>query len=420
MSEKEASERKRRKTEETERIPRLAPTAGTPEDMGPSPIPRYLLRIQYDGTAFHGFQRQANARSVQGCVEDALTKFTGGSAEEPIKIVGSSRTDAGVHALDATAHVDLPRTSKRHPGKTMAPHKASTVMKAVNHFLRRAAPDACVAEVVRVNGAKFHARYSATGRTYHYRMHVSEAPPSIFERGRVWHVAAGNGTGVLEGVHDTPGGCPRGGRGGDGDGIGAGWGLDIDAMRDAASRLLGTHDFSSFRANGCQANSPVRTLTSVSIEQTPNWPPFSGADARTDDLSGVLVEDEEEDEGSSRGTRKRKGVPFLSEKGRTSRKGTEDSGGGGGGGDDVSARAPGRIVQGGLVLTFEGPSFLYHQVRLMVATLRAVGAGEIAPDQIQALLDAKNPNAVPAMAPACGLYLARVHYDGTREFYARD
>ena len=74
------------------------------------PFARYLLRIQYDGGAFHGFQRQANARTVQGCVEEAMAKFTG--VEGGVHaITGSSRTDAGVHALDATAHVDIVRTT---------------------------------------------------------------------------------------------------------------------------------------------------------------------------------------------------------------------------------------------------------------------------------------------------------------------
>jgi len=87
---------------------------------GPRTAPRYLLRIQYDGTNFHGFQRQANARTVQGVVEDALGAFAGGGgkgkgAHEPIRTCGSSRTDAGVHALDNTVHVDLSRVSNRKP-----------------------------------------------------------------------------------------------------------------------------------------------------------------------------------------------------------------------------------------------------------------------------------------------------------------
>jgi tRNA pseudouridine38-40 synthase len=253
-------------------------------------IPRYLLRIQYDGTNFHGFQRQPNARTVQGCIEKALGQFAG--SEGPILTTGSSRTDAGVHATDATAHVDLTRTSKRHPGRAMPPHAPHTVMRAVNHFLQKSAPDACVAACMRVDPARFHARFSATGRTYHYRVHVSPAPPSIFERGRVWHVAAGNGTGVCAGAAAAArDGAAAAGAGGKVEEVGAagdegvedaGWGgLDIDAMRDAASRLLGTHDFSSFRAAGCQATSPVRTLTSLSIEQTPTWPPFPNTQAGT-------------------------------------------------------------------------------------------------------------------------------------------
>ena len=169
--------------------------------------PRYLLRIQYDGTNFHGFQRQANARTVQGVVEDALGAFAGGGgkgkgAHEPIRTCGSSRTDAGVHALDNTVHVDLSRVSNRKPSgdaRALPPHKPHTIVAAVNHFLKKTAPDARLTGCVRVDPQKFHARFSATGRTYHYRMHVSPEPPSLFERGRVWHVSSGNGTGVMVG-----------------------------------------------------------------------------------------------------------------------------------------------------------------------------------------------------------------------------
>ena len=182
-------------------------SAPGPSKMGaPRTAPRYLLRIQYDGTNFHGFQRQANARTVQGVVEDALGAFAGGGgkgkgAHEPIRTCGSSRTDAGVHALDNTVHVDLSRVSNRKPSGDAAlpPHKPHTIVAAVNHFLKKTAPDARLTGCVRVDPQKFHARFSATGRTYHYRMHVSPEPPSLFERGRVWHVSSGNGTGVMVG-----------------------------------------------------------------------------------------------------------------------------------------------------------------------------------------------------------------------------
>ena len=212
----------------------------------PSRPARYLLRVQYDGTNFHGFQRQAKARTVQGCVEDALSRFVGGekkgdddaSVASGVLTHGSSRTDAGVHALDATMHVDLTRVSRRTPSLTPKPFEAHAVMSATNHFLRRAgANDARVWACARVCPETFHARYSATARTYVYRLRVSPAhrPPSVFEKGKVWHV-----------VRDEP--------------------LDVNAMREAARLLTGARDFSSFRARGCQAKSAARTVDALDVE----------------------------------------------------------------------------------------------------------------------------------------------------------
>ena len=380
-------------------------TAPGPSIMGATArtAPRYLLRIQYDGTNFHGFQRQANARTVQGVVEDALGAFAGGGgkgkgAHEPIRTCGSSRTDAGVHALDNTVHVDLSRVSNRKPSVDAAlpPHKPHTIVAAVNHFLKKTAPDARLTGCVRVDPQKFHARFSATGRTYHYRMHVSPEPPNLFERGRVWHVSSGNGTRVMVGG----GGGERGsGVKGDGD-----WGLDLEAMRAAAAHLVGERDFSTFRASGCQASSPVRTLWDIRVDASASWPPFPAAaieSARPDDFSKTQVIDEDEDED---------GI------GQERRKKRTKTGGVDGG---TQARRRGPLTLGGVVITVSGPSFLYHQVRLMVSTLRAVGAGAIDPDDVPALLARKTPAAVPAMAPAHGLYLGRVHYDGTREWSPR-
>ena len=372
--------------------------------------PRYLLRVQYDGTNFHGFQRQANARTVQGCVEDALDAFAGGGGgggggggegaetmRSSIVTHGSSRTDAGVHALDNTMHVDLPpRVSRREPTRTLPPHEPHVVASALNHFLKkRGAPDVAVTRCIRVDPDRFHARFSATGRTYHYRMHVSPTPPSLFERGRVWHVCSGAGD--RPGAGDSPGG--------DSPGAADGWGLDVDAMRRAAAHLVGTHDFSTFRASGCQASSPVRTLWDVRVDAAPSWPPFPAIPAtdstRLDDFSKVEVTTEAE---SSDGGKDR----ARALRGRTDRPGAEPR---------RPHPPPSRpLTSGGVVITAVGPSFLYHQVRLMVATLRAIGAGEMDPAAVPMLLALRTPTAVPAMAPAHGLYLGRVHYDGTREW----
>ena len=383
---------------------------GVPSMGATRAAPRYLLRVQYDGTNFHGFQRQANARTVQGCVEDALHAFAGGGGgggggggegaetmSSSIVTHGSSRTDAGVHALDNTMHVDLPpRVSRREPTKALPPHEPHVVASALNHFLKkRGAPDVAVTRCIRVDPNRFHARHSATGRTYHYRMHVSPTPPSLFERGRVWHVCSGAGDrplgGGAEGFYENAG-----------DGR---WGLDVEAMRLAAAHLVGTHDFSTFRASGCQASSPVRTLWDVRVDAAPSWPSFPECPAtdsiRPDDFSKVEVtENPEAQSGGKDRARAPRGRPDP--------------------GAETTTRSrppPSRsLTSGGVVVTAVGPSFLYHQVRLMVATLRAVGAGEIEPASVPALLAARTPSAVPAMAPAHGLYLSRVHYDGTREW----
>jgi|Transcript_586 tRNA pseudouridine38-40 synthase len=367
--------------------PSVASAAGvaSPHAAMPSPkslVPRYLLRVQYDGSNFHGFQRQAKARTVQGCVEDALTKFMGrggdtkkkgeagktpGDAYEkdddhhqPVISHGSSRTDAGVHALDATLHVDLERVSKRHPNTLQKPWTANTVMCAVNHFLKRGGCwDAKISQCIRVDPAKFHARYSATARTYRYRIRVCDAqtPPSIFEHKKVWHV-----------VRNEP--------------------LDVGAMRLAAAKLIGTHDFSSFRAAHCQASGPIRSVDFIGVEvenengEVSNgwalWDSFGGP---ADDFSEVRVEEEEED----------------------------------GKGKGVKAK---QQNSSSLVITTRAPSFLYHQVRLIVGTLKAVGCGDMSPSDVEVLLAKKDPMQTPTMAPACGLYLARVHYDGSRKWDA--
>ncbi len=352
----------------------------------PSLPARYLLRVQYDGTNFHGFQRQAKARTVQGCVEDALSRFVGGEKKgdddatdatdaarrSGVLTHGSSRTDAGVHALDATMHVDLTRVSRRTPSLTPNPFEARAVMSAVNHFLRRAgANDARVWACARVCPEKFHARYSATARTYVYRLRVSPAhrPPSVFEKGKVWHV-----------VRDEP--------------------LNVDAMREAARLLTGARDFSSFRARGCQAKSAARTVDALDVE--------------VDDALANAFDPESRAWFGERDTDERFSLPEeVLEREETNREETN------GGDERVKKKKRQKNFVSCVAITARAPSFLYHQVRLMVATLVAVGAGDMTPADVQELLAKKDVSFAPPMAPACGLYLARVHYDGSRKWDAR-
>ena len=190
-------------------------------------------------------------------------------------------------------------------------------------------------------------------------------------------------------------------------------------MRAAAEALAGADvDFSSFRAAGCQAKSPVRTLTEVRVEAVRGeWSayepgfrpegffPVPGENAgpgspAEDDLSLVAVAEDDPHSFSSRGRR--------DDEARAADDEDDDEGALGSAGGGFSE----------VVLTFRAPSFLYHQVRLMTATLVAAGLGEIDKADVEAILRARDPGAAFPMAPAHGLYLARVHYDGTRTWNA--
>jgi tRNA pseudouridine38-40 synthase len=180
-------------------------------------MPRYKLTLEYDGTGLVGWQRQENGLSVQEIVETAIARFCG----EALRVHGSGRTDAGVHALAQTAHLDLPR--ERDPEE---------IRGALNHHIRHDHPPGSVAVLaVEAVPAAFDARRSAKGREYLYRI-LNRRAPLALERGRAWHV-----------------GPP----------------LNADAMHEAAQLLLGRHDFSTFRAALCQAKSPVKTLDRLDV-----------------------------------------------------------------------------------------------------------------------------------------------------------
>ena len=176
-------------------------------------MPRYRIVIEYDGTPFLGWQRQSQGASVQGALEDALARFS----SEQVSVRGAGRTDAGVHALGQVAHFDL--------AKDWDPFRAR---EALNFHLR---PAPVVVLDCAVAAGDFDARYSATARHYRYRILNRRAPPAL-ERDRVWWVP-------------VP--------------------LDHAAMAEGARHLLGRHDFTTFRAAQCQANSPLRTLDRLDV-----------------------------------------------------------------------------------------------------------------------------------------------------------
>ncbi len=186
------------------------------QDM-PRAMPRYALKIEYDGDPFSGWQRQADQPSVQGAVEAALAKL---EADVP-SIGAAGRTDAGVHALGQVAHCDL--------RKDWAPFR---LMEALNYHLKPA-PVAVVA--CAPVGGDFHARFSALERRYLFRL-VSRRAPLVHDRGQAWRV---------------------------------GHALDASAMQAGADRLIGRHDFTTFRSVQCQADSPVKTLDELRVEEAP-------------------------------------------------------------------------------------------------------------------------------------------------------
>ncbi|MBA3911072.1 MAG: tRNA pseudouridine(38-40) synthase TruA [Rhodobacter sp.] len=181
-------------------------------------MPRYALQIEYHGGPFAGWQRQAGGLvSVQGAVEAALAKLEPGEHS----LTAAGRTDAGVHATAQVAHVDLARE--------WDPFRLSA---ALNAHLR---PDPVAIIACAAVADDFHARFSATGRRYLFRV-VARRAPVTHDRGLVWQVS-------------RP--------------------LDVAAMQAGAAHLLGHHDFTTFRSTFCQSKSPVKTLDRIEISDRP-------------------------------------------------------------------------------------------------------------------------------------------------------
>jgi tRNA pseudouridine38-40 synthase len=174
---------------------------------------RFRLTVEFDGRPFMGWQRQAHGPSVQQAIEEAVERMTG----EQVVLHAAGRTDAGVHALAMTAHVDI--------AKEVTPFRLS---EALNALL---APQPVAILDAQVAAGDFHARFSCIGRRYVYRI-VNRRAPLTFEAGRAWRVAAP---------------------------------LDEAAMHDAAQLLVGRHDFTTFRSAHCQSESPLKTLDRLDV-----------------------------------------------------------------------------------------------------------------------------------------------------------
>jgi tRNA pseudouridine38-40 synthase len=245
----------------------------------------YRLIVEYDGTDFHGWQIQPDRRTVQATLEDALRRLLG----HPARVAAGGRTDAGVHAAGQVVCFHSPRD--------LPP---DTVRRALNALTPR---DLVVRAAAAVS-EDFDPRRAARCRRYVYRI-WTRADPSPFWRRYAWH------------VHGP---------------------LDVDTMRAAATELVGEHDFSSFRAAGCDATHPVRRVLRSELERR-----------------GDLV-----------------------------------------------------------VYTIEATAFLRHMVRNIVGTLVDVGRGRRRAD-FRALLAARDRTLAAQTAPAQGLCLMEIRYEGDRE-----
>jgi tRNA pseudouridine38-40 synthase len=178
-------------------------------------VTRWRLTVEYDGGPFMGWQRQEHGPSVQQTLEEALQKMT----SEDGAFHAAGRTDAGVHALAMSSHVDINRQ--------LTPHR---LREGLNALVR---PHPISVLQVETVADDWHARFSCVGRRYLYRILNRRAPPAL-DLGRVWHIA-------------VP--------------------LDMKAMSEGAAHLIGRHDFTTFRSAQCQSDSPVKTLDRLEVSR---------------------------------------------------------------------------------------------------------------------------------------------------------
>ncbi len=242
------------------------------------------LTIEYDGTRYLGWQVQPNGQTIQGVIQDHLKRLTG----ESLQLIGSGRTDAGVHALGQVAHF-----------KTESRLDVDAIQRALNSLL----PEDIVIRRAEEVEAEFHARRSARSKTYEYRILNRTTPPAI-DRQYVWHVPQK---------------------------------LSFDEMKKATHSLVGEHDFSAFRSVGSPTRSSVRNIL----------------------------------------------------------------------------RADWKRGKGGLLrFEIEATGFLKQMVRAIVGTLVEVGRGKTSGQEFKRILDSKDRKEAGPTAPAHGLFLNEVKYEG--------
>jgi len=258
------------------------------------------LLVEYDGTGLCGWQRQANGPTVQGHLEAALGKLL---AHE-VAVAGASRTDAGVHARGQVASFRTERAIPLHG-----------IRRGLNSLLPPAIAIADASEAA----VDFHPRFSATAKHYRYLL-WTRADRSPRWRDRAWH-------------HPEP--------------------LDLAAMREAATALIGEHDFAAFRAAGCTAKRTVRRIDQIEVSRLPGDVP----DDRPGDLPGASW---------------------------------------------------------AVAVDVRGNAFLRNMVRILVGTLVEVAQGRRSPAQVAEILASKDRTRAGITAPARGLELVSVRYDGRK------
>ncbi len=180
---------------------------------------RYQILIEYVGTNFIGWQIQSKGKSIQKLIQIKISNLL----KQKINLIGSGRTDAGVHAICQSAHFDCKKKIE----------KLDNFLKSLNYFLNNQ-----LISIIKIKkrNLNFHARFSAKQRIYRYVIFNRISKPSI-EKDRVWHIRKK---------------------------------LDIKLMKRGAKKLLGVHDFSTFRSSNCSAKSPIKTITSIKIKATKN------------------------------------------------------------------------------------------------------------------------------------------------------
>ena len=180
---------------------------------------RYQILIEYVGSNFRGWQIQKKGKTIQGLIQEKISKLL----KQKILVFGSGRTDTGVHAIEQSAHFDCDNKI----------HHLDKFIKSINHFLNK--EGVSILSIKKKNN-NFHARYSAKMRIYNYII-INRLSGPVLENNRGWHV-------MKE--------------------------LDLNLMKKGARKLIGTKDFSTFRASSCRAKSPIKTMKLVKIKSSKN------------------------------------------------------------------------------------------------------------------------------------------------------